>query len=75
MKYSCAPENIRESSKSYGQRKMNKKLKVTMKYIENVNCKYPDTKIYIEGEDLTMEEVIYFVFEFFERIDVPFFMH
>ena len=27
---------------------MNKKLKVTIKVIDNVCCKYPDTKIYIE---------------------------
>ena len=27
---------------------MNKKLKVTIKVIHNVACKYPDTKIYIE---------------------------
>ena len=35
---------------------MNNKLKVTIEAIE--------------GEDLTVEEVIYFVFEFFERIDI-----
>ena len=48
---------------------MNKKLKVTLKVLDNVACKYPDTKNYIEenlkevfeGEGLTMEEVIYFV--------------
>ena len=27
---------------------MNKKLKLTMKFIDNVDCKYPDTNIYIE---------------------------
>ena len=27
---------------------MNKKLKVTIKFINNVACNYPDTKIYIE---------------------------
>ena len=27
---------------------MNKKLNVTMKCINNTDCKYPDTKIYIE---------------------------
>ena len=48
MKYSCAQENIIESSKSYGQKKMNKKLKITIKFVDNVACKYPDTKIYIE---------------------------
>ena len=48
---------------------MNKKLKITLKVLENVSCKYPDTKDYIEknlkevceGEGLTVEEVIYFV--------------
>ena len=29
-------------------KKMNNKLKVTMKVIGNVDCKYLDTKIYIE---------------------------
>ena len=45
---------------------------VTSKLLENVNCKYPDTKISYsresEGEELTVEEVIYF--ELFEQIDV-----
>ena len=45
---------------------------VTIKVLENVNCKYPDTKISYsresEGEELTVEEVIYF--ELFEQIDV-----
>ena len=27
---------------------MNKKLKVTLKVLDNVACKYPNTKIYIE---------------------------
>ena len=27
---------------------MSKKPKVKIKFIENVDCKYPDTKIYIE---------------------------
>ena len=48
MKCSCAQENIREGTKSYGQRKMNKKLKVTMKFIDNVDCKHPDTKIILK---------------------------
>ena len=47
---------------------MNKKLKVTLKALENVACKYPDTKDYIEEnlkevcerEGLIVEEVIYF---------------
>ena len=47
---------------------MNKKLKV-LKVLDNVACKYPNTKNYIEenlkevyeGEGLTVEEVIYFV--------------
>ena len=30
---------------------MNKNLSVTIKVLENVDCKYPDAKIYIE-EDL-----------------------
>ena len=45
------------------------KLKVTLKVFDNVACKYPDTKDYIEenlkevsqGEGLTVEELIYFV--------------
>ena len=48
---------------------MNKKLNVTLKVLENVACKYLDTKNYTEGnlkevcegEGLTVEEVIYFV--------------
>ena len=46
-------ENIRESRKSYDQRskKKDKKLKVTIKVVNNGDCKYPDTKIYI-GENL-----------------------
>ena len=48
---------------------MNKKLKVTINFVDNVDCKYRDTKTCI-GEDLIEEELIYFVFEFFERIDV-----
>ena len=48
---------------------MDKKLKVMLKALDNVACKYPDTKDYIEEnlkevcerEGLTMEEVIYFV--------------
>ena len=27
---------------------MNKKLRVTLKVLDSVACKYPDTKIYIE---------------------------
>ena len=27
---------------------MNKKLKLKIKFIDNIDCKYPDTKIYIE---------------------------
>ena len=54
---------------------MNKNENVTIKFIENVNCKYPDTKIYNEGEDVTVEEVIYFVFEFFKRKGVLLFMY
>ena len=45
------------------------KLKTTLNVLDNVACKYPYTKKYIdenlkqvcEGEGLTMEEVIYFV--------------
>ena len=48
MKYSCAQEKAGESSKSYDQTKMNKKLKVTLQVLDNVASKYPDTKIYIE---------------------------
>ena len=48
---------------------MNKKLKVTLKVLDNVASKYPDTKNYIEEnikevcewEGLTVEEVVYFV--------------
>ena len=48
---------------------MNKKIKVTLKVLDHVTCKYADTKSYIEGnleevcegEGLTVEEVIYFV--------------
>ena len=45
-----------------------------IKLLENANWKYPGTKIFIE-EDLRKttkqkEEVIYFVFAFFEQIDV-----
>ena len=29
-------------------KKINKKLNVTIKVIENVDCKYPDTTIYIK---------------------------
>ena len=43
--------------------------KVTVKVIDNITCKYPDTKDYVEenlrevceGEGLVVEEVIYFV--------------
>ena len=37
-----------ESSKIYDQRKMNKKLKVTLKVLDNVASTYGDTKNYIE---------------------------
>lgn len=55
------------SSKIYDKRKW--KLKVTLKVLDNVAAKYPDTKTYIEenlnevceGEGLTVEEVIYYV--------------
>ena len=42
---------------------MNKKLKVTIKIIDNVVCKYTDSKIYMEQnlKALKIEEVIYFV--------------
>ena len=52
--------------------KMSKKLKITVKIINNVAFNYLDTRIYIK-------EDIYFVwcllvFEFFEQIDVlPFY--
>ena len=45
---------------------MNKKLNATIKVSENVESKYPDTKIYIK-ENLK-KEAIYFAFKFFERI-------
>ena len=48
MTYSCVQENIRESSKRYDQRKINKKLKVTKILIDNAVCKYLDTNIHIE---------------------------
>ena len=53
------------------KRILDKVVKVTVKENEqqikcNFNCKNPDTKIYTgresEGEELTVEEVIYFVF-------------
>ena len=49
-------------------------MKVTLKVLENVASKHPDTKNWSEGEDFTVEEVTYFfccvlVFEFFERIE------
>ena len=56
---------------------MNKKLEVTIKIIDNVVCKYTDSKIYMEQnlKALKIEEVIYFVwylllFESFEQMDV-----
>ena len=54
---------------------MNKNLKVTVKVIDNVDCKYLDTKIYNEEnlKEFTVKEVIYFVFQFFEQIEVLFF--
>ena len=51
---------------------MNKKLKVMVKFINSAACNYVDTKIYI-AENLTgktVEDIIHFVFEFFERINV-----
>ena len=48
MTYSCVQDNIRESSKSCDQRKINKKLKVTKILIDNAVCKYLDTNIHIE---------------------------
>ena len=47
MKHSCTQKAIRESSKLQSE-KMNKKLNVTIKVLKNVDCKYSDTKIYIE---------------------------
>ena len=47
MKHSCTQETIRESSKLRSE-EMNKKLNVTIKVLKNVDCKYSDTKIYIE---------------------------
>ena len=51
---------------------MKKKLKVTIKVIDNVDCKHPDTKIYIKEnlKEKTFILEIYFVFESFERINV-----
>ena len=48
---------------------MNKKLKLTVKVLDNIACKYSDTKDYFEEnlkevcevEDLTVESLIYFV--------------
>ena len=48
---------------------MKKKLKVSINFIHNIACEYPD-RGQSEGEDLTVKEVIYFVFDFVERIDV-----
>ena len=36
---------------------MNKKLTVTIKDVKNVDCKYPDTKIYIE-ENLNLNSFL-----------------
>ena len=55
---------------------MNKKLNVTIKVMENVDWISGYYKLLwreSEREDLTVEEVIHFVLEFFERIDVLFF--
>ena len=53
---------------------MNKKVKVTINFTDNIDCICPDTKIYIEEnlkeKTLIVEELIYFVFEFFETTDV-----
>ena len=46
MKYSCKQENVRESSEIYDQRKWTGA--VTLKVIDNVLCKYVDTKNSIE---------------------------
>ena len=48
---------------------MNKKLNVTIKVIKNVDCKYLHWRE-SKGEDLTLKKVIFFVFEFFEWINV-----
>ena len=44
---------------------MNKKLKITLKFSDNVAFKYLDTKKLhwreLKGEDLTMKELIYYV--------------
>ena len=48
---------------------MNKNLKVSISFIHNIACEYPD-RGQSEGVDLTVKEVIYFVFDFVERIDV-----
>ena len=51
---------------------MNKKLKATVKFINSVACNYVNVKIYIDEnlEEKRAEQVIYFSFEFFERMDV-----
>ena len=52
---------------------MNKKVKVTINFTDNIDCICPDTKIYIEEnlkKMLIVEELIYFVFEFFVPTDV-----
>ena len=53
-------------------KKMNKKLKATVKFINSVACNYVDIKIYIDEnlKEKRAEEIIYFSFEFFERTDV-----
>ena len=52
---------------------MNKKVKVTINFTDNIDCICPDTKSYIEEnlkKMLIVEELIYFVFEFFVPTDV-----
>ena len=44
---------------------MKKKLKVSINFIHNIACEYPD-RGQSEGEDLTVKDV----FDFVERIDV-----
>ena len=50
--------NVIASGKIFNQRKMNKKLKVTLEVLDNIAAKYADTKNYT-GQNLA--EVIYFV--------------
>ena len=45
VRYFCTQKNVGKSSKSW---KMNKKSAGTINAFDNVACKYPATKIYIE---------------------------